>query len=87
MSIHAWTLDLPKLTAPPFKDRDLSVQIQRLCCGSDYRAVLVDLGEFRGTGSTQGLAIDDLADLLEHVAAEIRRESSFEALSGAQKEA
>ena len=82
---HEWALELPKLTAPPFKDRNLSVQIQQLFCGSDYRAVLVALGEFRGTGSTQCLAIDDLADLLEHVAAEIRRESSFEALSGARR--
>jgi hypothetical protein len=76
---HEWTLELPKLTAPSYQNRNLCVQMQQSANGN-YRAVLVDLGEFRGEGSVQGIAIDDLADELEHVAAEIRRASSFEAL-------
>jgi len=71
---HEGTLDLPKLTGSSFQHRNLCVQIQRSSAGN-YRVVLVDLEEFRGEGSTQGLAIDDLANELEHVAAEIRRES------------
>ncbi len=70
----AWSLELPRLTALPYHGRNLSVQVQRSRNGN-YRAVLVDLGEFRGEGSGQSLAIDDLANELEHVAAEIRRES------------
>lgn len=70
----AWTLELPKLFALPYHGRNLSVQVHRSYHG-DYHAVLVDLGEFRGAGSVQSLAIDDLVDELEHVAAEIRRES------------
>ncbi len=71
---HEWELDLPKLTGPSYEHRNLCVQIQRSSTGN-YRAVLIDLEEFRGEGSSQGLAIDDLANELEHVAAEIRRES------------
>jgi hypothetical protein len=74
---HEWTLELPKLTTPPYKDRNFCVQMQRSSNGN-YRAVLVNLVEFRGSGSTEGLAIDDLADALENVAAEIRRESNVE---------
>ena len=76
---HEWTLELPKLTAPSYQNRNLCVQMQQSANGN-YRAVLVDLGEFRGEGSTQGIAIDDLVDELEHVVAEIRRASSLEAL-------
>ena len=67
-------LDLPRLSTRPYDKRNLGVQMQRSSCGN-YRAVLVDLGEFGGEGSTGGLAIDDLANELEHVAAEIRRAS------------
>jgi len=77
---HAWTLDLPRLVAPSCQGRNLCVQMQRSTDGN-YRAVLVDLGEFRGSGSTQGLAIDDLINELEHVASEIRRAITFEGLS------
>lgn len=76
-----WTLELPKLDASPFRGRNLCVQMQRSSCGN-YRAVLVDLGEFCGTGSGQTIAMDDLIHELEQVAAEIRRASSFEALTG-----
>ncbi len=71
---HVWTLELPKLTAHRFQHRNLCVQVQRSSTGN-YRAVLIDLEEFFGDGTTQGIAIDDLADELEYVAAEIRRES------------
>lgn len=71
---HEWTLDLPKLTAPRYQHRNLCVQVQRSSTGN-HRAVLVDLEEFRGDGTTQTMAIDDLANELEHIAAEIRRES------------
>lgn len=75
---HEWTLDLPRLNAA-YQGRNLCVQMQRSEGGS-YRAVLVDLAEFRGEGSTQGLAIDDLINELKHVASEIRRASTFESL-------
>ena len=71
---HEWTLDLPRLTGARYQHRNLCVQMQRSSTGN-YRTVLVDLEEFRGDGTTQGIAMDDLADELEHVAAEIRRES------------
>ena len=76
---HEWSLDLPRLAAPSYQDRNLCVQMQRSTEGN-YRAVLVDLGEFRGSGSTQGLAIDDLINELKHVASEIRRASTVEGL-------
>jgi hypothetical protein len=71
---HEYTLDLPKLVAGRHAHRNLCVELQRSPDGH-HRAVLIDLGEFCGTGSTQGIAIDDLADELERAAAEIRRES------------
>jgi hypothetical protein len=71
---HEWTLELPKLTAPRYQHRNLCVQVQRSSTGN-YRAVLVDLEEFRGDGLTQATAIDELADDLEEVAAEIQRAS------------
>ena len=74
---HEWTLELPKLDTVHFQHRNLCVQIQRSSCGN-YRAELIDLEAFRGTGSVQGIAIDALANELEHVAAEIRRESGKE---------
>jgi hypothetical protein len=74
---HKWTLELPKLDSI-HPHRNLCVQMQE--GPGSWRAVLVDLEEFRGSGSTECLAIDDLADDLEHVAAEIRRASSLEAL-------
>jgi hypothetical protein len=76
---HEWTLDLPWL-ASVHPHRNLCVQMQRSPEGN-WRAVLVDLVEFRGTGSTEALAIDDLINELERVVAEIRRESSFDALT------
>jgi hypothetical protein len=75
---HEWTLDLPWL-ASAHPHRNLCVQMQRSAGGS-WRAVLVDLDEFSGTGSTETLAIDDLVHALEHVATEIKRESSFDTL-------
>ena len=80
---HVWTLDLPKLEAV-YPERKLCVQMQQSPEGS-WRAVLVDLVEFRGSGSMQGLAIDDLANDLEHIAAEIRRASSLEVLVALRK--
>ena len=77
---HEWTLDLPRLAAPSRQGRNLCVQMQRSADGN-YRAVLIDLGEFRGSGSTQGLAIDDLINELKHVASEIRRAITVEGLS------
>ncbi len=71
---HMWTLTLPALSGSRFRWRNLCVRVERHTGGS-YRAVLVDLEEFRGEGSVQSLAIDDLASELEHVAAEIRRAS------------
>lgn len=79
---HEWTLELPKLTRPSFEHRNLCVQIRRSSAGN-YHAVLVDLEEFCGKGTAQVLAIEDLANELERVAAEIRRASSFEALRAA----
>lgn len=69
---HELTLELPDLSGSRYRWRNLCVQVQRTLGGS-YRAILVDLEEFRGEGSGQSLAIDDLAFELEHVAAEIRR--------------
>ena len=70
---HVWTLALPRLsTHRAYQGRNLCVQMQRSLQGS-WRAVLVDLGEFRGEGSTQEIAIDDLINELELVAGEIRR--------------
>ena len=77
---HEWTLDLPRLDAAPRQHRNLCVRMERAASGSGWRAVLVDLEEFRGSGSTQGLAIDDLINELKHVASEIRRASTFESL-------
>jgi hypothetical protein len=83
-----WTLELFTIVASPskrsisfgaYKNRNFCVQMQRSETGN-YRAVLVDLGEFRGDGSTEGLAVDDLIHELEHVAAEIRRTTSHEAM-------
>jgi len=76
---HEWTLDLPKLVAAPYRGRNLSVRLER--CNSSWRAVLVDLGEFRGTGSTECMAVDDLIDELEQVAAEVKRASGFGAIA------
>lgn len=76
---HAWTLDLPMLSHPSHRHRNFCVQLQQSSEGN-YRAVLVDLGEFRGEGTTQGLAIDDLIDELEQVASEIKRASGLSAL-------
>ena len=77
---HEWTLDLPRLDAPSYQGRNLCVQMQRSADGN-YRAILVDLREFRGSGSTQGLAIDDLINELKHVASEIRRAITIEGRS------
>jgi len=71
---HVRTLELPKLNTARYRWRNLCVQIQRTLSGH-YRAVLIDLEEFRGEALDQTLAINDLANELEHVAAEIRRES------------
>jgi len=71
-----WTLHLTKFHA---RRPCLCVHIERSPQGN-YRARLADLQDFRGHGSTQGLAIDDLADELEFVAAEIRRESGLKGL-------
>lgn len=80
---HDWTLKLDKL-APIYAKRKLEVQMWRSLEGS-WCAVLVDLAKFRGTGSTQGLAIDDLANALEHIAVEIRRASSLESLAAPKR--
>lgn len=77
---HEWTLDLPRLAAPSYQGRNLCVQMQRSTEGN-YRAVLVDLGAFCGSGSTQGLAIDDLINELKHVTSEIRRAIPLEGRS------
>lgn len=76
---HEWTLELPMLTAPSHQHRNFCVQMQRSSDGN-WRAVLVDLGEFHGGGSSQQIAIDDLIDDLEQVAGEIRRASCLAAL-------
>ena len=77
---HEWTLDLPRLDAPSYQGRNLCVQMQRSAEGN-YRATLLDLHKFRGSGSTQGLAIDDLINELKHVASEIRRAITLEGRS------
>jgi len=77
---HEWTLDLPRLDAPSYQGRNLCVQMQRSVEGN-YRATLLDLHKFRGSGSTQGLAIDDLINELKHVASEIRRAITLEGRS------
>lgn len=64
---HDWTLDLPRLDAPSYQGRNLCVQMQRSAEG-DYRATLLDLHKFRGSGST-------------HVASEIRRAITLEGRS------
>lgn len=69
-------LELPGLDTTANRHRNLCVQVQRSPQGN-CRALLVDLEEFCGHGSTHVLAIDDLAASLEHVAAEIRRANTF----------
>lgn len=66
-----WILALSKLEAL-HPHRNLCVQIQEAPDGSCH-AILVDLEEFCGSGISDGVAIDALADDLERVAAEIRR--------------
>lgn len=74
---HEFTLDLPELEKLAGNEhRNLCARLERAPDGT-HRAVLVDFEEFRGHGSTQQLALEDLIDDLERVADEIRRVSGF----------